>query len=98
MSDIDFLTVATFSLIFFEFLLTFTLNSCASSSKGKNWVLIMHFVWCPQGTWKQQNNSTAGKVIFWTDKSGDLVSFFIQVVKVVEIVDFCCLENFYICQ
>ena len=37
----------------------------------------MHFFWCPQGAWKQQNNSTAGKVIFWTYKSGDVVSFFL---------------------
>ena len=52
------------------------------------------FFWCPQGTWKQQNNSTAGKVIFWTDKPVDAVSFFIQVVMVVGFVYFCCLVSF----
>ena len=39
---------------------------------------------CPQGTWNQRNHSTAGKVIFWTDKFRDVVSFFVEVVRVVE--------------
>ena len=37
----------------------------------------MHLItsWCPQGTSKQQNNSTARNVLFWTDKSEDVVIF-----------------------
>ena len=37
----------------------------------------MHLItsWCPQGTSKQQNNSTAGKVLFWANNSKDVESF-----------------------
>ena len=39
--------------------------------------------WCPQGPWKQQNNSTVGKVIFRTDQSILVVSIFVQVVIII---------------
>ena len=47
-------------------------------------------------------NSTRGNLVvvtlYLTEKSGHVVSFFLQVVKVVGFVSFCCLVNFYICQ
>ena len=39
--------------------------------------------WCPQGSSKQQNNSTAGEVIFRTDQSILVVSIFVQVVIII---------------
>ena len=39
--------------------------------------------WCPQGTSKQQNISTAGEVIFRTDQSILVVSIFVQVVIII---------------
>ena len=39
--------------------------------------------WCPQGTSKQQNISTAGEVIFRTDQFISVVSIFVQVVIII---------------
>ena len=39
--------------------------------------------WCQQGSSKQQNNSTAGEVIFRTDQSILVVSIFVQVVIII---------------
>ena len=39
--------------------------------------------WCQQVSSKQQNNSTAGEVIFRTDQSIYVVSIFVQVVIII---------------
>ena len=47
-------------------------------------------------------NSTRGILVvvatYSTEKSGHVVTFFLQLVMVVGFVYFCCLVNFYICQ
>ena len=47
--------------------------------------MLMHLFncWCPQGPWKQQNNSIVGEVIFRTDQSILVVSIFVQVVIII---------------
>ena len=39
--------------------------------------------WCPQASSKQQNNSTAGEVIFRTNQSILVVSIFVKVVIII---------------
>ena len=50
--------------------------------------MLMHLFtfWCPQGSSKQQNNSTAGEVIFRTDQSILVVSIFVQVVIIIYLI------------